>query len=113
MAIRRGRTVAVFGVVLLIAIGAIWAIASSGGDQTDSVVAVAALPEELSVKGLKEQVADPSSLRKKVRETMEREDLTDEQRDQLRKNIREVMRAEMDKRVDEFLEGFSIDKSMR
>jgi hypothetical protein len=60
------------------------------------------IPAELSVDSLKAKAAEPDKLRETMRDTMQREDLTDEQRRQIAENMRTVWEAEMTKRVDEY-----------
>ena len=73
----------------------------------------AAVPAELSVDSLKAQAKeDPGKMMGTIRETMEREDLTDEQRRQIRENMRKVWEDTMQERVDEYY-GASSDEERR
>lgn len=60
------------------------------------------IPKDLTVESLKAKVEEPEKLRETIRETMQREDLTDEQRRQIAENMRTVWEEEMNKRVDEY-----------
>lgn len=77
--------------------GTVWAF--TRGEARAGVI----IPKELSVEALKAQAADnPGTLRATVRETMRRDDLTDEQRRQVGENMRKVWEETMHKRVDEY-----------
>jgi hypothetical protein len=71
----------------------------------------AALPKELSVDSMKAQMSEPGKLMQTMRDTLRREDLTDEQRRQAMQNSREVMRATMAQRVDEYFDAPEEDKT--
>lgn len=61
------------------------------------------VPKELTVEALKTQAKeDPGKMMGTIRETMDREDLTDEQRAQIRENMRKVWEDSMQERVDEY-----------
>lgn len=68
------------------------------------------LPRELTVEGLKEQRAEPGKMRDTMREAMDREDLTDEQKRQIAQNMREVWRSTMRERVDEYFNASEDDR---
>ncbi len=71
----------------------VWGMIRSAAQQST-------LPEELSVASLKSQMSEGSD---QFRQTMRaQEDLTDEQRQELRRNMREVMGSMMTERVDEY-----------
>ena len=78
--------------------GSVWAL-SRGGNAPTGV----AIPRELSVESLKAQAAaEPGRMMDTVRDTMRRDDLTDEQRRQVAENMRKVWEDTMQKRVDEY-----------
>lgn len=74
-----------------------WALMRSGAP------AGPAIPSELSVDALKAQAKeDPGKMMGTIRETMRRDDLTDEQRRQIGENMRKVWEDTMQERVDEY-----------
>jgi len=78
--------------------GSVWAL-SRGGNASAGV----AIPKELSVEALKTQAAaEPGRMLNTVRDTMRRDDLTDEQRRQVAENMRTVWQDTMQKRVDAY-----------
>jgi hypothetical protein len=85
-------------VVLAIA-GGVWGYSAWSGDVSSEANAV---PPELTVEALKTQMDDPGKMMQTMRQTMRREDLTDEQRAEVRRNMREVWQSTMDERVDEY-----------
>ncbi|MCH8967001.1 MAG: hypothetical protein IID43_04940 [Planctomycetes bacterium] len=85
-------------VVLAIA-GGVWGYSAWSGDASSAANAV---PPELTVEALKTQMDDPGKLMQTVRQTMRRDDLTDEQRSEVRRNMREVWQSTMDERVDKY-----------
>jgi len=77
--------------------GSVWGL--SRGNSKPQV----AIPKELSVESLKAQAeAEPARMMTTVRETMRRDDLTDEQRRQIAENMRKVWEDTMRKRVDDY-----------
>jgi len=80
----------------------VWGIYHWGGGEPDGP----ALPEELTVAKLREQMSNPQTSFRGMRETMERKDLTDEQRRQVRRNMGQVFRSMMNERVDEFFAAY-------
>lgn len=95
MSLRSGK--AYFGIgILTLGIGAgVWGLTMSSAGGEPSL-----LPEELSVASLKTQIAeDPSQFRRTMRE---QSDLTDEQRQELRRNMRTVFTSMMTGRLDEY-----------
>ena len=86
-------------VILAIGGGACALIRHSGNESPTG------LPQELSVEALTAQVSDPGKIRETMREVRESEDLTEEQRRELRGNMRQVWRQAMTDRVDEYLEA--------
>lgn len=83
--------------------GSAWAVFR--GPSTKAVGV--AIPPELSVESLKAKTQEPDKLRETIRDTMRREDLTDEQRRQIAQNMRAVWEEEMQKRVDEYFAAAS------
>jgi len=69
------------------------------------------LPRDLSVENLMaEAESDPAKVFQRVHEAMNRTDLTDAQRDELRRNMHNVFEAQMEKRLDEY---FTADAGQR
>ena len=66
--------------------GSAWAVFRSPNAKAGGV----AIPRELSVESLKAKAQEPDKLRETMRETMRRDDLTDEQRRQIAENMRAV-----------------------
>ena len=61
------------------------------------------IPKELSVESLKVQAKeDPGKMMETVRETMRRDDLSEEQRRQVGENMRKIWEEAMQKRVEEY-----------
>lgn len=82
---------------LVVVSGGVWAF--TRGEANAGV----AVPKELSVVALKAQAKeDPGKMRDTMRETMQREDLTEEQRKQVGENMRKVWESFMQERVDEY-----------
>jgi hypothetical protein len=96
--------IAVAGAVVLGA--SVWGI-TSFAKRTD---ASPTLPPELTVEGLKAQRGEPGKLMEVMRGAMDREDLTEEQRRQIRENMREVMQSTMRERVDEYFNASEDEK---
>jgi uncharacterized membrane protein len=91
--------------LLLVVVGIGWALSGGTEDEPKST-----LPEEWSVESLKAKVEeDPGKLRE-VFEQRGSEDLTEEQRRELRQNLREVHRSTMDTRVDEYFAAAEEDR---
>lgn len=92
--IGRTRLLILVGVGLLGLSAGVWGLVS--WTQRDTV----RLPKELSAGALEAASANPGEMMQRVREAMQRDDLTDEQRRQLRANMREVWqerrRAQLD-----------------
>jgi hypothetical protein len=78
--------------------GSAWAVFRGPRAKAGGVV----IPPEMSVDSLKAGVQEPDKLRETIRDTMRRDDLTDEQRRQIAENMRTVWEGEMNKRVDEY-----------
>jgi len=69
---------------------------------TGPAKAASTLPPEFSVESLKAKAEDPGAMMTTVREAMRRDDLTDEQRQELRQNMGQVWRETVQARVDEY-----------
>ena len=87
--------------------GSAWAVFRGPSAKTKGV----AIPHELSVESLKAKTQEPDKLRETIRDTMRRDDLTDEQRRQIAENMRAVWEAEMQKRVDEYYAASEEEKT--
>jgi len=87
--------------------GSAWAVFRAPKAKGGGVV----IPAELSVDSLKAKVEEPEKLRETMRDTMQREDLTDEQRRQIAENMRTVWEGEMNKRVDEYFAASEEEKT--
>ena len=102
------RRILVLSTVLgLIVVGGLtWAWQASSSKDTQ-----AGLPEELSLAALKAKSTQPDQLRETMRQLQDRQDLTDEQRLQVRQNMGEVFRSMMDERVSEYFAATAEDKN--
>ena len=81
--------------------GAVWGVARwpAVNHQPDPTI----VPKELSAEALTEQAkTDPAKLGETMRETFRRDDLSDEQRDQIRSNMRQAWTGMIDDRVDQY-----------
>lgn len=87
--------------------GSAWAVFRGPHAKPGGVV----IPSELSVDSLKAGVQEPDKLRETIRDTMQRDDLTDEQRRQIAENMRTVWEGEMNKRVDEYFAAAEEEKT--
>lgn len=94
------------GVMLLLAGGAgVWAMARGKPGPAST------LPEELQPAAFQAASAgQPGELEKALREAMQRDDLTEEQRRELRGNMRELMESMMQQRVEEYFAAAPEDK---
>lgn len=70
-----------------------------------------ALPPELSVEALKAQSSEPGKMMDTMRDAMRRDDLTDEQRRELGRNMREVWQTTMTARMDEYYSASEEEKN--
>ncbi|MFQ5489658.1 MAG: hypothetical protein ACE5GE_02950 [Phycisphaerae bacterium] len=95
------RRAVLVGLGVLVVGTVLWAFATRGDAEPAGL-----LPPELSVESLQAQTMD----RGKVREMLEREDLSEEQRQELRKNMREVWRSAMDRRLAEYFAAADADR---
>lgn len=92
------------GAVLLLALSAgAWALLRGSGNEAS------ALPDKYSVDHLK-SLKDPREARELVRGAMQNDSLTDEQRKELRKNMRAAFEARMRERVDAYFAASDEDK---
>jgi len=87
--------------------GSTWAFFRDPSSKTKSV----AIPPEMTVDSLKAKAQEPDKLRETIRDTMNRDDLSDEQRRQIAANMRTVWEAEMNKRVDEYYAASEEEKN--
>lgn len=99
----RNVTVAISLVVLIVG-GVVWGWTRSSDSRQST------LPKELSVASLKAQIADPAAAGETIRNTFERDDLTEEQRRELRGNMRQVFQAMMDEHVNEYFSATEEEK---
>jgi len=91
---RRGLVFAGTGVLVLGA--AVWGwTAWRGGERST-------LPKELSVEALQARASDPGAVFEQARRAMEEGNLTEEQRQELWSNVRTVMDARIEQRLDEY-----------
>lgn len=95
------RRVVLVGLGILAVGAGVWGFAVGGDGEPTSL-----LPAELSVESLQAQNMDPG----KLRETLQREELSEEQRRELRKNMREVWRSVMDERLAEYFAAADADR---
>ncbi|UCD28633.1 MAG: hypothetical protein JSV03_16380, partial [Planctomycetota bacterium] len=100
--IQHKKILAAAGVVLVGAAACAIAMLSGGNEVK--------LPKEFSVKALQTASEDPAQMRERFREAFQRQDLTEQQRRQLFHNVRQVMEARMDQRLDEY---FTANESQR
>lgn len=88
--------------------GSAWALFRGPSDKAGGVI----IPPEMSVDSLKAKAQEPDKLRETIRDTMRRDDLTDEQRRQIAENMRTVWEGEMNKRVDEYFAASEEEKNV-
>lgn len=69
-------------------------------EETKADTQVAAIPPEFTKEALKNMPPDQAF--ENFRKAMDREDLTEEQKEQIRENGREIMEQRMDERIDEY-----------
>ena len=70
------------------------------------------LPEEFSVESLKARAGDERQGRAAFRDLLRRDDLTDEQRREALRNMRELRRGTMADRVNEYFDAAEDDKNV-
>lgn len=85
--------------------GAVWAVAGNHADKKPTVE----IPQQFAVDNLKKMEPGPG-MWDQMRELRDRKDLTDEQRDQIRDNMRSVMEARFKERIDEYYSAKGEDK---
>lgn len=95
------KSFALIGVILAALGGGAWGVAHySNSAPADTGPAI---PDEYSVAKIKAAMKDdPKTRGDKMREFMERKDLTDEQREKIGDNLRQAFEEEMDNRVNEY-----------
>ncbi len=101
---RTQRTLLVAAGIVCLAIMGAWGL-SSWTTESDATDTTATLPEELSVKSLEGKSSDPGTLMEHLRNTVQRDALTEEQHRALRANVRKAMHAHMKKRSDEYVDA--------
>ena len=96
----RIAVVGMVGAGALILGGGVWALVAWTGESNERQ---SDLPEELRLATLQKNAQEsPEKLAETMMNTFDREDLTEEQRRQVRQNMREIRRAETEKRVEEY-----------
>lgn len=97
------KTFVIAGALIAALGGGAWGVAYFAGGAKDAEANTTALPEEYTVEKIKASATeDPAVVMERMRNFMDRTDLTDEQREQARKNMREAMEQIMQQRVDEY-----------
>jgi len=96
--LRSSRKLPAAGLALFIVVGAVWGLSTRLRTGSKGP----AVPKELRVASLKAQSADPDKLMDTMRNAYRRDDLTEEQRRQVRSNLREVWTSMIDERIDEY-----------
>ncbi len=105
------KTVILAGALIAALGGGAWAVVHFTGGAKDAEATTAALPEEYTVEKIKASAAeDPAVVMERMRNFMDRTDLTEEQREQARKNMREAMDQMMGQRVDEYFAAKTDDE---
>lgn len=101
------RNLIVIGtLVTLAAAGGVWAWVARAPRTPELQI-----PAEYSADALKAKAeTNPGEVFDSMRAAMDRKDLTDEQRDAIRDNMRKVMEEQMDKRLDEFFTASTDDE---
>lgn len=92
------------GGILVLGAGA-WGLATLSKEKKTTT-----LPKELSVESLQTRAEDPGQVMDQVHQAMNRGDLTEAQRHELWQNVRTVMEARMDQRMNEY---FSASEGQR
>lgn len=104
---RTPQTWIITGLCATVLGGSAWAVFRGPRAKAGGVV----IPPEMSVDSLKAKVEEPDKLRETIRDTMRRDDLTDEQRRQIAENMRTVWEGEINKRVDEYFAASEEEKT--
>ncbi len=99
------RSWVIAGVCLLVVVAVVWGVTGRGPDEPKST-----LPPELSVESLKAQATDPGKMRELL-DRHDRDDMTEEQRRELRGNMREVFRSVVDDRMAEYFAAAEADRN--
>ena len=104
----RIAVVGMVGAGALILGGGVWALVAWTGESNERQ---SDLPEELRLATLQKNAQEsPEKLAETMMNTFDREDLTEEQRRQVRRNMREIRRAETEKRVEEYFAASEQEK---
>jgi len=82
---------------VVVAVAAVWGISAGGKAEEEGVQ----IPEEFTVDALKARTEEGPRFAE-FRETLEREDLNDDQKRQIVRNMGEVRRSQFQARVDEY-----------
>jgi hypothetical protein len=71
------------------------------------------VPKEFTVSAIKDRIesSDAGSVWESMRALRDRQDLTEEQREQIRDNMREVMEEQMQRRIDEYFMAPESDRN--
>ncbi len=101
------QTWIIAGLTAVVLGGSAWAVFRGPSAKAGGVE----IPKELTVASLKANVDQPEKIRETMRDTMSREDLTDEQRRQIAENMRTVWEEEINKRVDEYFAASDEEKN--
>lgn len=103
------------GVIVIVTVsvlalgGGVWGITGWVGGEDDNP---SNLPEELTAASLAKQAEeDPGKLVETMMNTRRRDDLTEEQRRQARRNVRTLWQSQMDERVDEYFAASDEEKN--
>jgi hypothetical protein len=101
----------VFMALILAGVGAgAWGVVHYSG-KTTQVADGPQIPDEYSLEKIKAAMKeDPTSRRDKMREFWERKDLTDEQREKIGDNLRQVMEEEQDTRINDYFSASPEDR---
>ena len=105
----RKRTVWMIGGISVFAVTAVGATLFS---LRGEAMSESDLPEEFSVESLKARAGDEQQGRAAFRDLLRRDDLTDEQRRQALRNMRELRRSSMSDRVNEYFDASEEDKDV-
>ncbi|QDV92489.1 hypothetical protein RAS2_36080 [Phycisphaerae bacterium RAS2] len=105
------KTFVIAGAVVALLGGGAWAVAHFSGGAKEAEATPAALPEEYTVEKIKEAAKeDPAVVMDRMRNFMDRTDLTEEQREQARKNMNEARDQMMGQHVDEYFAAKTDDE---
>ncbi len=104
MSARARNAAIIVGASILAVAGTVWGLTRNRDLGVD-------LPTELSVSALKTRMQDPEKALDTVRTVFERQDLTDAQRAQARRNMGQVWRDMLDQHVNEYFAADESDKA--